>query len=117
MVVGVALLLPQTRAVAGAGAATLLAAYAGAVLINLLRGRADIDCGCGGTAQPLSYWLVLRNVLLGGAALLLLATPAARGLGLGDALALLPLTLLLVLAYLTAGEVIKNHSSLRSWSR
>ena len=47
----------------GAG---LFAIYAGAIAINLLRGRRDIDCGCGGTDghQALHPALVIRNLVM-----------------------------------------------------
>lgn len=47
-------------------AAFLLAAYAGAIGINLARGRTEIDCGCGGPEgrQTLHPGLVLRNIAL-----------------------------------------------------
>ena len=47
--------------------AALLMLYAGVMAINLLRGRPDIDCGCGGTPMPLSWTLVIRNLLLAAA--------------------------------------------------
>ena len=34
------------------------------MVINLARGRSDIDCGCGGEPLPLSWALVARNLLL-----------------------------------------------------
>lgn len=48
----------------------LLAAYAWAITINLVRGRRTLECGCAPSAyrQPLSEWLVLRNAALIGAA-------------------------------------------------
>lgn len=58
------LTLPATRAPAFAVAAVLLVVYAGAMAINLLRGRRDIDCGCGGPAQRLSWALPARNAVL-----------------------------------------------------
>lgn len=45
--------------------AGLLFTYGFAMSINLLRGRRDIDCGCGGTPMPIGWTLVLRNVALG----------------------------------------------------
>ena len=42
----------------------LLLVYALAMGINLLRGRRDIDCGCGGAPMPLAPALVARNVVL-----------------------------------------------------
>lgn len=67
------IVLAEIVAVAGALSASSLTAflpgallllYAGAMGVNLLRGRRDIDCGCGGTPMPLSWSLVLRNGLL-----------------------------------------------------
>jgi hypothetical protein len=52
----------------------LLGTYSAAMLLNLLRGRRWIDCGCGGPGQPISYALLMRNAVLMG--LCLLASPA-----------------------------------------
>ncbi len=86
---GVAALLsvPGLRGIAAFGATTLLLTYSGAIAINLRRGRRDIDCGCMGPGhrQPLSGWLLLRNGVLSGAALLVALEPAQRSLGLVDA--------------------------------
>ncbi|MGV8995760.1 MAG: MauE/DoxX family redox-associated membrane protein [Parvibaculaceae bacterium] len=64
----------------GAG---LFAIYAGAIGINLLRGRRDIDCGCGGTDghQMLHPALVIRNLVLalGAGAITLAQTPRHTG--------------------------------------
>lgn len=62
----------------------LLGLFALAMAINLLRGRAHISCGCGRPelSQSLSWALVLRNLLFGGA--LLLRLPATGPLGAFD---------------------------------
>jgi hypothetical protein len=65
------------------GAVGLLATYSFAIGVNLARGRRTIDCGCGalGARQPISEWLLARNALLAGAALVLVPAPvAARAL-------------------------------------
>ena len=71
--VGVAtgLWLPRVAPVAALGAAGLLALYAGAMVVNLVRGRRDIDCGCVGPArrQPIGGALVARNAVVAVAAL------------------------------------------------
>lgn len=62
-------------------AAALLTVYALAIGINLLRGRRHIDCGCYGPAKArkelqastITPYLVVRNLLLAGVALLCLA--------------------------------------------
>lgn len=61
-----ALWIPQWAAPAALGAAGLLGVYGGAIAVNLVRGRRDIDCGCIGAAgrQPLRVALVVRNAPL-----------------------------------------------------
>ncbi len=63
---GVALLIPATAKLSALSAAVLLCAYMTAIGVNLLRGRRNIDCGCGGAAQKqsLSEWMLARNGLL-----------------------------------------------------
>lgn len=77
---------------AATSAMTLLLVFAAAMGINILRGRRQIDCGCGRSQlrQPLSWLLVGRNVAL---ALLLIprllpvAGPAATTADLAVAMA------------------------------
>ena len=72
-----AILFSVSAQIAGATIAGLLGLYAMAIGINLIRGRRDIDCGCGGygATQHLSVWQVLRNLLLIGLALLVILRP------------------------------------------
>jgi len=57
----------------------LLCLYCGAIGINLMRGRGDIDCGCSGPlrARPIAPWMLLRNAVL----ILLAAWLGFRGAG------------------------------------
>lgn len=80
--VTVCLVLPPTRPFAAVGAVVLLALYGTAIAINLRRGRTRIDCGCGGTGQGLSWFLVLRNVVLAGFALVAAQAPISADVGL-----------------------------------
>lgn len=60
----------------------LLLVFVGAVGINLARGR-EIDCGCFGasTERTLSWWTVVRNVVLAvGAVVVAIQSPAALAL-------------------------------------
>ncbi len=111
---GLLLLIPATRAAGAALAmAVLLLACAG-IAANLLRGRRDIDCGCGGFAEKgggLSWWLILRNSLL-----LVLAAPAllaqhasARSLGWVDALTFFGTTLAALGLYFCLNQLIDSH--------
>jgi hypothetical protein len=76
MIAGVLLLTAQAVPWAQLLAFTLLALFAAAMAINILRGRAHIDCGCGQSflKQTLSWTLVGRNAAL---AVLLLPSLAA----------------------------------------
>src|SRR3989344_1018538 len=62
--VGSALLIPTFQDQAFMAAAALLALYAVAMGVNLVRGRSEISCGCGGPPTPISLALVLRNLAL-----------------------------------------------------
>jgi len=52
------------RSVALVVAILLLSLYGMAIVINLLRGRQSIECGCGGAVQSLGWHLVVRNLCL-----------------------------------------------------
>lgn len=64
-------------------AALVLCVYAFAMAVNLVRGHALADCGCGGFGVPrqrLEWWMVRRNLLLTLLALLATLPAASRGL-------------------------------------
>lgn len=109
-----ALLLPTaTRGDGAVLALGLLALVTAAVAINLQRGRARIDCGCGGdTHVPLSLGLVARNAglaLLGLAALLPTQPRPAQWL---DFVAIACATLFLLGAYLAVNQLLSNQPRL-----
>ncbi len=60
--------LQPVQLVAALGAIVLLLVFAAAMGINIVRGRSQIDCGCGRSQlrQPLSWLLVWRNLALSG---------------------------------------------------
>lgn len=64
----------------GVLAAGLLALFAAAMGVNLLRGRTEISCGCGFGApkQGLSWGLVLRNLGIAGLLVLAIQAPPAE---------------------------------------
>lgn len=112
---GVLLLLPATARVAGAWLALgLLALVSSALLLNLLRGHTDIDCGCGGPAHArvgLSWWLIGRNALLLACCVpALLPGQPSRTLQWIDAPALLGATLAIIGLYYTANHLIASHA-------
>ncbi len=70
LAVGAALLLGN-RPLAPLLAMLLLTGFAGAMAVNIRRGRLHIDCGCGQSAlaQTIGWPLVVRNLLLAAALL------------------------------------------------
>jgi len=111
--IGVALLAPASiglRAPALVATALLLALYAAAIAVNLVRGRRDIDCGCAGpnARQPLSEWLLVRNALLVAAALVCLGGAGARPLSWIDALTVAGGVAMLVAAWLAGHRLLAN---------
>jgi hypothetical protein len=89
--VTVAWLMPPLGDVAVAGTIGLVALYSTAIAVNLARGQRAIDCGCGigGARQPISEWLLVRNVLLVAAALATRAPMSGRSLAWVDGVTLL----------------------------
>jgi len=88
--VGAALLLvlPPVRTLGAYLSVALLAAYALAIAINLLRGRTRIDCGCLGFGRHdrIAWTMVARNLVLIALALALLLPASPRRLVALDAL-------------------------------
>jgi uncharacterized membrane protein len=113
--IALALLWPDPRPYAAVAAAVLLAAYAGAMAINLQRGRTHIDCGCGDAPVRLSAWLLARNGLLILSAATLMLSTTERSLTWADlAMAVVVLPALLLL-YRALEQLLENASALREW--
>ena len=85
--------------------------------INIVRGRSDIDCGCGAKPQALSNWLLVRNAVLAAAALVVAQPEVARSLGWQDFLLLALMTPIIALAYAATEQLISNHNTLKHWGR
>ncbi|MGH8597361.1 MAG: MauE/DoxX family redox-associated membrane protein [Gammaproteobacteria bacterium] len=60
----------------------LLFVVTGAIVINIVRGRTDLACGCGGASadQELSWTLVLRNGVLAAVLTAAVASPTPRAM-------------------------------------
>jgi hypothetical protein len=101
--------LPRVGSVAAIAAAALLIVYAGAIGVNLVRGRRDIDCGCGGPAgrQTISAALVVRNVVLGAAAVVAALPTAPRGLHWVDWFTAVTGVAAAALLYVAADELLR----------
>ncbi|MNT47762.1 Methylamine utilization protein MauE [compost metagenome] len=109
-----ALLVPASRHVAALAAAALLAGYAGAISINLWRGRRDIDCGCAGPeqAQPIRPVLLARNAVLVSLALVASFAPHSRDLGVFDSFVVIASAAVALLVYAAADGLMANSPRL-----
>ncbi len=106
--VGVLTLIPATRSVGLSAFAALIAVYGIAIAINLVRGRNQIDCGCGGDVHLLSWGLVARNAALVCLALAMTARSAARPYEWLDAVTLVFGVLALFGSYLMFDELLRQ---------
>jgi hypothetical protein len=111
---GLALLAASLRETAVAAALALLCTYSGAIALNLLRGRRDIDCGCSGPGirQPLSPWLLARNALVAAIALACLAPLRARTLVWVDTVSVLGGVGVLAALYAASNRMLANAPAL-----
>ena len=123
LALGAAWLLGQSAGgLTAIASAALLAVYAGAIGINLARGRVHFDCGCGfggqsDSEQYLSGGLIGRNLALIGAALLTLVPAAERQLGPGDWLALLGALIAGGLLFSAANQLLANRAAIDVWRK
>lgn len=110
-----ALLYPPAVAAGSTAAIWLLLCYMFAIGINLARGRRSIDCGCGGRSlrQPISEWLVLRNLLLVGVAWLAGGAMVARDVTVWDYLLGLLALATFSLLYIATEHLLANAPRLR----
>jgi hypothetical protein len=115
----VLLLNPGSRELGAVIAAVLLVCYAGAIAINLRRGRTTIDCGCVGVARRrhIGAGLVIRNLVLAGLVLLTLLPFGSRSLAALDGLTIVGTTLLAAVIYLTMDVLSSNAAASRGAPR
>ena len=100
--------------------AALLGVYAVAMAINLWRGRVHISCGCGfggasGEDQPLSWWLVARNLVLAAVAASAALPTGNRELGRIDWLMVVLALLACTALYCAASQLLRNDAAIAIW--
>jgi hypothetical protein len=112
----IGVLMHSTRALASAVVLALLITFTGAIAINLVRGRRNIDCGCFGPAlrQELSGWLLARNVFLMFVATGALLPQTARALAPLDVVTIVLGAMVLVTLYASANVALANAPKLRA---
>ena len=113
---GVAWLVQVMPAVFITGTVLLLACYTCAIALNLVRGRVHISCGCGGNdGQPVSVWMLPRNLLLIAAAGFAGLPAGERAMGLVDGVTAAATLLILVLIDLAVSQLLANAAAIRVW--
>lgn len=105
-------LVPGGRQFGLAIAVLMLLAYAGAMAINVSRGRTAIECGCGGAVQPLSWSLVIRNAILASFGLAAFALPLGP-MSPADAIAAIAAGFALWVGLLLIEQILSNASIAR----
>ncbi len=115
LALGLALLVPVTAPAAACATAGLLALYSGAVGLNLLRGRREIDCGCAGPAarRPLGAGLLVRNAIAILLALACALPTGGRALLWLDGITIAAGVAVLVLVYAAVEEILASAPRLR----
>ena len=110
------LLLIHTPVYGVIAGALLLGLYTSGILINLLRGRTWMDCGClGSEGEGLSYWLVLRNLILLAVLMLVLLPTTERGLVWLDYFSLLFSVAAAVIAYIVFHLLLAADGRSKMW--
>lgn len=97
----------------------LLAVYSAAMLINLIRGRTDLDCGCNGpatSAQAISWALVIRNGVLGVLCLVVALPVTARVLSIPDLATIALAGSAVILIYASLEQAIANQQRSRDYA-
>ncbi|RBW51229.1 MauE/DoxX family redox-associated membrane protein [Marinobacter sp. F3R11] len=110
------LLYPATSSLGATGLAALLLLYAAAMAVSLFRGRAEIECGCGGSSHPVSWLLVLRNLALASLAVMV-ALQGVQGVAVTALFVALLAGIGLWLIYNLFGKLAENHRMLVAQSK
>jgi len=108
LAVAAGLMFDGSRPYATLAAIGLRLLYAGAIGMNLMRGRRDLACGCGGPddRRPIAPWMVGRNLLIAMALAFALAPWTVRPLNFTDAVTIVFGLLTLALIYLCADQMM-----------
>jgi hypothetical protein len=107
------LLLTPWREIGALLAGGLLLAYAAAMALHLARGR-TLDCGCGGAPLPVSWTLVLRNLLLASVAGVATLPVSVRAMGVADFLVVAAAVVLGSLLYAALNQLLRHRAAPRN---
>lgn len=115
----VGLLITGGRPYVGIAVILLMLTYAASIAINLMRGRRDLACGCGGPAErrPIAPWMVWRNCIIAAFAAISLLPWSPRPLspmdGVTVAFGLAAITLVYLCVDLLLGDIARRSAQLR----
>jgi hypothetical protein len=110
-----ALIMPKLEPVGAGIAVVMLLIYSVAMATNILRGRKQLDCGCGGgESQGLGWPLVVRNLLLAAIAVLALE-PHEIPRSVGEWALAAAAGLTLWIGFLLAEQLLANASRM-TWA-
>lgn len=109
----VSLLVPALGSIGAILAAALFAIYAAAMAAVLLAGRSEIECGCGGEGQAVSWALVARNLVLVALAASLLLPASGRPVGWANTLVGAAAIFVVYLLLAIAEKAIGNAAAIR----
>jgi|SRR5208282_2509354 len=112
----VGIVIPRTRDAAAATLLILVAVFTVAIVVNLMRGRLHVDCGCFGPAlrQPLSWWLPARNAILMALAAIAILPTADRSMTPLDVATVFFGAATAVALYLAANYLLANLPRMRA---
>ncbi len=102
------LVLPAAAPFGLALATALLCLFGAAIGVNLARGRTDIDCGCGSSAQKISGALLMRNLVLVAGLLAAAAAPVALPVDAAATVGIGGLAVFLTFLYFAANQMLAN---------
>jgi len=108
------MLVPATRTLGLVAAALLLAGYGMAIMVNLRRGRRQVECGCGGAPQLLSGSLIARNLVLALVALSPALTGIPEHFNSQELIAAIVAALTLSAFYALFEQANANHQAIRT---
>ena len=119
MLIALMLLVPVFKIYATLLAICLFSLYAGAIFYNLMRGRTEIDCGCGGFSsdQRIHMGLVGRNIAIIALIAVTLGEPTSRDMIWLDAVSILAGTAMLLLLFVAADTLMRNHAAFQHEAR
>lgn len=103
------LLFPLSVA-AATSAGVLFTAYGGVMAATILRGRRDLDCGCGARNLPLGWSLVFRNCVLVAVSLTAATPQSIAGLNWLGWVTVVFVAGFGILFHLAAETLLANHA-------